>query len=383
MEDKLIRVLIEWLGNWRSANSVPDGELLSGELLERFVGELQGKILSETGGFGPAVKGFEDAKLVLYSGVDWNLVGEFCEQSGGKYYMINQTKASVLWDRDFRQAIADVIGESDAKKPISARVLEGKSYKSKNEWTRVGRYATDSERFLALDDFLSSELAKEGASRGDITYFLSPDARPETVGLSSEVPEVFTQKYVKGSGGLADFTVAYDLTKNADGSFSFKTADVSDAFVYFDKSGRVGFVDLTPSVGGESGVAADGSLKIGGSDVKGKVSFSDVKAAFRDSVMFFDEFGVFKGQDFKGTKLEGLVSSDVPERFAYSMSGESYVETGSKLSSGQVRQALKDSSVFLDEAGGVISRGFEGTVLDGGGVCGAGRVCALRVGRGV
>ena len=52
MEDKLIRVLIEWLENWRSANSVPDGELLSGELLERFVGELQGKILSESGGFG-------------------------------------------------------------------------------------------------------------------------------------------------------------------------------------------------------------------------------------------------------------------------------------------------------------------------------------------
>ena len=60
MEDKLIRVLIEWLENWRFANSVPDGELLSGELLERFVGELQGKILSETGGFGPTVKGFAD-----------------------------------------------------------------------------------------------------------------------------------------------------------------------------------------------------------------------------------------------------------------------------------------------------------------------------------
>ena len=310
MEDKLIRVLIEWLENWRSANSVPDGELLSGELLERFVGELQSKILSETGGFGPAVKGFEDAKLVLYSGVDWNLVGEFCEQSGGKYYMINQTKASMLWDKDFRQAVADVIGEESYKSDISARVLEGKVYEDGAEYgTRIGRYATDSDRFLALDDFLSSELAKEGTSRGDITYFLSPDARPETVGLSSEVPEVFTQKYVKGSGGLSDFTVAYDLTKNADGSFSFKTADVSDAFVYFDKSGRVGFVDLTPSVGGESGVAADGSLKIGGSDVKGKVSFSDVKAAFRDSVMFFDEFGAFKGQDFMPTLVQ-LYSGD-------------------------------------------------------------------------
>ena len=50
----------ERLENWRSANNVPDGEVLSGELLERFVGELQGKILSETGGFGPTVKGFAD-----------------------------------------------------------------------------------------------------------------------------------------------------------------------------------------------------------------------------------------------------------------------------------------------------------------------------------
>ncbi len=96
----------------------------------------------------------------MYSGVDWKAVGEFCEQSGGKYYIINQTKASMLWDKDFRQAVADVIGEESYKSDISARVLEGKSYKSKNEWTRVGRYATDSERFLALDDFCLPSLPR-------------------------------------------------------------------------------------------------------------------------------------------------------------------------------------------------------------------------------
>lgn len=281
MEDKLIRVLIEWLENWRSANSVPDGELLSGELLERFVGELQGKILSETGGFGPTVKGFEDAKLVLYSGVDWNLVGEFCEQSGGKYYMINQTKASMLWNPEFRQAVADVIGERKTKDPISARVLEGKVYEDGAEYgTRIGRYATDSERFLALDDFLSSELAKEGASRGDITYFLSPDARPETVGLSSEVPEVFTQKFFKGRGASSGFVLASDLTRNADGSFSFKTADVSDAIVYFDKSGRAGFVDLVPCVGGESAVLPGGGFKSAGFEADRGLSLAEAEKAW-------------------------------------------------------------------------------------------------------
>ena len=60
MEDELLEVLKEWLYNWRSANSVPDGELLSGELLEKFIGEFQAKILTESGGFGPAVKGFAD-----------------------------------------------------------------------------------------------------------------------------------------------------------------------------------------------------------------------------------------------------------------------------------------------------------------------------------
>ncbi len=58
MDGNFVDILVEWLYNWRSANSVPDGELLSGELLDGFVGELQSKILSESGGFGPAVKGF-------------------------------------------------------------------------------------------------------------------------------------------------------------------------------------------------------------------------------------------------------------------------------------------------------------------------------------
>lgn len=50
MDDKLLKVLKERLENWRSANNVPDGEVLSGELLEKFIGEFQAKILTESGG---------------------------------------------------------------------------------------------------------------------------------------------------------------------------------------------------------------------------------------------------------------------------------------------------------------------------------------------
>ena len=91
----------------------------------------------------------------------------------------------------------------------------------------------------------------------------------------------------------------------------------------------------------------------------------NVAEEVKASRMFFDGSGRVCGYDFANTKLEGAVEPPARGGYAYSMSGESYVKTGSKLSSGQVRQALKDSTVFLDEAGGVISRGFEGTVLDG------------------
>ncbi|MBQ1282757.1 MAG: hypothetical protein IIY20_03070, partial [Bifidobacteriaceae bacterium] len=134
--------------------------------------------------------------------------------------------------------------------------------------------------------------------------------------------------------------------------------------VYFDRTGSefgCSFKDTILESVAESRIPGEYAFRL----TRSQVSGMDVEAEFGRSKLFFDEFGVFKGQDFRGTKLEGLVSSDVPERFAYSMSGESYVETGSKLSSGQVRQALKDSTVFLDEAGGQAGRCFEGTVLDG------------------
>ena len=38
MDGNFVDILVEWLKNWRSANNVPDGEVLSGELLDGFVG---------------------------------------------------------------------------------------------------------------------------------------------------------------------------------------------------------------------------------------------------------------------------------------------------------------------------------------------------------
>ena len=187
MGDELVDRLIEWLESWRAKNNIIDDAVLSENAIEKFIGELQAKITTEIGDFGPATSEFENAYLVLYTGTDFNLVNEFCESSNGKYYMINQTNASVLWDNDFRDAIANVIGEADAESPITARILAGKSYDSTGRGTRISNYATDSENYLALDDFLSSKVAEAGLKQGDVMYVISPSARSNSVGLSTEV----------------------------------------------------------------------------------------------------------------------------------------------------------------------------------------------------
>ena len=85
--------------------------------------------------------------MVLYTGTDFNVVNDFCISSNGEYYMINQTKASFLWNSKFRDTVAQkVIGELTPESPISARILAGKSYDSTGRWTRISNYATDSRK---------------------------------------------------------------------------------------------------------------------------------------------------------------------------------------------------------------------------------------------
>ena len=190
MENDYLYKLNNWLKKWRKRHTIYDDSVLSEEMIETFIGELQEEITTVIGDFGPTTNGFENAKLVLYTGTDYNLVNDFCVSSNGEYYMINQTNASILWNPIFRKNVANVIGEINSDEPISARILAGKSYDSTGRLTRISKYATDSENYLALDDFLSSKVAEAGLKQGDVMYVISPSARSKSVGLSTEVPTV-------------------------------------------------------------------------------------------------------------------------------------------------------------------------------------------------
>ena len=110
MDDK-IRELIKWLEGWRESHDIYDNEVLSEEMLELFVSELQTKIIKEIRNFGASIEGYENATLILYSGVYHEDVKAFCKASNGKFYMISQTEADAIWDMDFREAVAKAIGE--------------------------------------------------------------------------------------------------------------------------------------------------------------------------------------------------------------------------------------------------------------------------------
>lgn len=136
MEDRIIESLKEWLKSWRENNGISIDEVLSGEVLEKFISELQTEITNVVSDFS-ANEISESAKLVLYSGTDFELVKEYCETSNDECYMIRHTAADVLWDPVFRQEIASTIGEMGPSDPITAQVLEGKIYNEDGSSSRI------------------------------------------------------------------------------------------------------------------------------------------------------------------------------------------------------------------------------------------------------
>ncbi len=199
---------------------------------------------------------------MLYSGIHYKFVQDFCEASNGEYYMISQTIADVLWDGDFRQAIAEAIGENDVDDPITARVLEGKKYNADGSWERINQYAKESGNYLALDDFISSKVAEAGLAKGNVVYLVGEGLKPDSVGLLTEVPTVLNDAN-NGGMNLSDVvTVGKNLTQNADGSYSFEIVDCSDVSVYLDQSGRVIFVDFVEMISGNPAEITDFELEM-------------------------------------------------------------------------------------------------------------------------
>lgn len=315
MEDKILE-LKEWLESWRKSHEIYDDEVLSGERLELFVSELQAKIMKEIAYFGANIEGYENATLILYSGVLYEEVKAFCETSNGRYYMISQTYADALWNDEFREAVAYVIGEDDAEGEITARVLEGKKYsEDRSSWTRISNYATESGNYLALDDFLSSKVVEAGLSKGKILYFIGDKATPNNVGLLTEIPSVYNNVIMNGESLSDKINIATDFVKNADGTFSYNILENVNTNVLIDANGKVKYVDLLQFVNDEGTANIEGTFKI---------NVNDYISAVDKSTIYLDEAGNIIGQSYKGTALDGIVKDTVPSEYTYSTKYDIY-----------------------------------------------------------
>ena len=315
MEDKIFE-LIKWLEGWRKSHDIYDDEVLSGEKLELFISELQTKIVEEIINFGVNIEGYENAILILYSGVYYEDIKSFCEASNGKYYMISQTNANFLWKDEFRDTVAYVIGEPNSKGEITARVLEGKKYSEyDSSWTRISNYATESGNYLALDDFVSSKVVEAGLSKGKILYFIGDKATPNNVGLLTEIPSVYNNAIMNGESLSDKINIATDFVKNADGTFSYNILENVNTNVLIDANGKVKYVDLLKFVNNEGTANIDGTFKI---------NVNDYISAVDKSTVYLDEAGNIIGQSYKGTALDGIVKDTVPSEYTYSTKYDIY-----------------------------------------------------------
>ena len=307
----------------------------------------------------------KEAVTIFYSGEGSSFPKNLSETAGGEIRMIDRTEAcKFLAHEDFEEILDRAIKYENPKLDIKSQAFKD----IHDSILYPGSEGSVAEGTWEASDGFWSIVSRRFASEtsGD-AYALVSNALPDRIFATDELKTLL--ETLPDGAKICGFDAAY-LRKLPKGEafrmiHDFVVEDLAGGEVFFNEAGyitgRTFAGSSAESFAGRGFVPGEYAFKLPGSRAAGVNVAEEVKA----SRMFFDGSGRVCGYDFANTKLEGAVEPPARGGYAYSMSGESYVETGSKLSSEQVRSALKDSSVFLDEAGGVISRGFEGTVLDG------------------
>ena len=96
--------LIEHIYSWRNDNNIAyDSELNSSDLA-KFADYLQKEISDKVSFSAPN----GESTLILYTGVYYKEVGQFCKNNSDFYY-ISDTEANILWEDEFQAAINEVI----------------------------------------------------------------------------------------------------------------------------------------------------------------------------------------------------------------------------------------------------------------------------------
>ena len=370
--NEIKNALIDWLESWRDSNGIDNGVKLEGEILDKFVSELHGEIVGLIGDFGQNTIS-DTANLVLYSGQDYNMVKEFCEASNGKYYMISNTAADILWNETLRDTIAITIGEDKATDPITARVLEGKVYNADETWSRTTQYATDSNTYLALDDFISSKIAEAGLEKGNIIYIISDTANPNSVGLMTEIPTVFNYKDADGVSSSNAIEVVTNLIKNEDGTFTYEKVDCSNATVYFTDDGNVKYVDMLESLGSEGTYVGQSQFTTTLKEYLNYSQDSDMTTKYKD----YDSYTALEKLQAKQYDYEKRLIADMIDRGVTSENGiellskeelrNKYSFIGDNVDDGVIKElqlsdyrnkkygidSAKDMKIYMDETGNV------------------------------
>ena len=241
-DDVFAKDLAEWIKNWRESHQIPNDGKLSQIQIETFVSELQTEICNRIPDFTENKIG-QNASLVLYSGTDFNAVKLMCDNSNGKYYMISQTQANALWEPDFKKAVRDVIGENDLDNSLTRRILSGKFKDAVGNECRT-QYATDSHELLALDDFLSYKVAEAGTKKGNVLYIVGDELSDTSVGMLTEIPEVFRETLSNGEDISGKLQLATNLRLNQAGEYEFDLVDAADIKLYLTETSGVKLVDV-------------------------------------------------------------------------------------------------------------------------------------------
>lgn len=219
--------------------------------IEQFVSALQEKmeetVKKHAGGFGTNSIGV-DATLVIYTGVYYGDVQSYCESHNGQLYMISHTAADALWNRQMRENIAEVIGETKPTDAITSKVLSGK-FAGKNS-VRIDQFASKAARALSLDDWISAKVVEAGLKKGTVMYILHyrDDQIPKSVGLKTEVPVLLNQALKQGIDLLTAMKLANPEQYQVGDSLSLIVVPINTAPLYFRNS-EIVYADMLYCIG--------------------------------------------------------------------------------------------------------------------------------------
>ena len=374
VDDKVFATdLAEWVDGWRESRGISSDGKLNPAQLDMFVSDLQTEIINRIPDF--TLNNVDpNASLVLYSGADYAAVKSMCANSGGKYYMISQTQANALWNKDFQKSVKDAIGDDDLADPTTLRVLSGKSIDNSGNLSRIDQYATDSHNLLAMDDFLSYKLAEAGAKKGNVIYIVGDRLSDTSVGMLTEIPEVFRETLANGDDISGKLQLATNLRMNKAGGYEFDLIDPSEAKIYLTENGDVKLVDFKETIGLSSSNVGEysltGKFKDYATLTHGRTA-EELADAFKMSQILVGSDGNIVGHSFDnvifkdGTKLtEYMTPAPVKGEYILKLDSDTYNNIISEHGKDALKNAIDDATVSVNKKGDIVNYDYKGTILE-------------------